>query len=77
MGGRSNSLARWIEDSGGGWVVAENDVAGVRAAVAQARDPDERRKRGRAARAFAEQHFDCVRNVQSMVDLLEACGRTR
>ena len=77
VGGRANSLARWIEESGGGWVVAEDDPGGLRAAVAQARDPEERLRRGRAARIFAERHFDCARNVQRMVELIEARGRPR
>ena len=74
VGGPDNSLARWIEASGGGWVVPENDPAALLAAVAQARDPAERLRRGRAARAFAAQHFSRARNTQLLCEWLEAIG---
>lgn len=76
VGGRANSLARWIEASGGGWVVAEDDVEGLLRAVGEARDPAERRLRGAAARSFAQQHFDGPRNVQRLAELLESCCRS-
>lgn len=71
VGGRANSLARWIEESGGGWVVPENDVEALLAAIDAARDPDERRRRGAAARAFAERRFDPARNLADLAGWLE------
>lgn len=75
VSGSTNSLARWIKASGGGWVVPENDVAALTAAIEQARDPAERSRRGRAARAFAEKYFDRATNLQRMCELLESCPR--
>jgi len=77
VGGRANSLARWIEESGGGWVVPENDPDALLRAVREARDGGERRRRGAAARAFAERHFDRAQNIQRLVDLMETRGRPR
>ena len=75
VSGRQNSLAQWIEESGGGWVVPEGDVAALVAAVTAARDPAERARRGAAARAFAERHFDTARNLQRLCELIEAGPR--
>jgi glycosyltransferase involved in cell wall biosynthesis len=72
---RANSLAQWIESSGGGWVVPENDIGALLAAIAAARDPEERRRRGAAARAFALAHFDAERNLRRLCELLEGCVR--
>ena len=71
VGRRENSLAQWIEASGGGWVVPENDVPALLTAVNEARDPAERRRRGAAARRFAEEHFDARHNLTRLADLLE------
>lgn len=75
VSGRDNSLAQWIEESGGGWVVPEGDVEALLAAVAAARDPAERLRRGRAARAFAEERFSAARNLARLCDLVEAHAR--
>jgi colanic acid biosynthesis glycosyl transferase WcaI len=74
VGGRANSLARWIEESGGGWVVPEGDVEALKAAVAAARDPAERGRHGAAARAYAEQHFDGPRNLERLAHWIETCA---
>lgn len=71
VGGRDNEIASWIEQSGGGWVVAENDVAGLLRAIAEASDPAERHKRGSAARQFASTHFDANTNCEHIVRVLE------
>ena len=36
VGGRHNEIAQWIAESGAGWIVAEDDVDGLLAAVEQA-----------------------------------------
>lgn len=72
VGGRANSLAQWIEESGGGWVVAPNDIEGLINAVTQARDGGERARRGLAARRYAEATFNRERNVTLMCERLEA-----
>jgi colanic acid biosynthesis glycosyl transferase WcaI len=74
VGGEDNEIARWIRASGGGWVVDCNDLAGLRAAVEAARDPVERRRRGRAALAFAREHFERECNCRRIAELIEASG---
>lgn len=77
VGGNDNSLAQWIRESGGGWVVPENDTAALRAAVEEARDESERERRGRAARVFAEKNFNRDINLQQLAGWLEACVQSR
>ncbi len=57
VGARDNAPARWIEDSGAGWVFPENDVPTLLAALAAAREPAERARSRAAARAVADVHF--------------------
>ena len=71
VGGRNCETAVWIEESGGGWVVDENDQAGLMRAIQQSLDPDERQKRGQAALNFARAHFQMSTNCQRMAELLE------
>jgi len=71
VGGRDCETAAWIEESGGGWVVDENDQAGLLRAIQQSLDPAERLKRGQAALAFARQNFQMSTNCQRMAQLLE------
>lgn len=75
VGGRNCETAAWIEESGGGWVVAENDLAGLLSAIKQASNPGEWRARGAAARRFAESHFDKNVNCRKIAELLEAGHR--
>jgi glycosyltransferase involved in cell wall biosynthesis len=71
VGPRDSEPADWIEASGGGWCVGEGDVDGLLRAVAEARDPAERRRRGEAGRAFARVHFDRATNTTRIARLLE------
>jgi putative colanic acid biosynthesis glycosyltransferase WcaI len=73
----ASECALWVHDSGGGWVIAPGDVAGLLAAVEQARDPAERARRGQAALAYARKHFDPARNRGRVADLLEAAAAPR
>lgn len=57
VGGQDCETALWIRESGGGWTVPENDVAGLVEAIGRLLDPVERQKRGLAALAFAKRHF--------------------
>lgn len=75
VGDTEGVAARWIEQCGAGWVVGEGDVAGLLAAVAASRDRAERERRGRAAAAFARQHFDRARNCARMCETLEEATR--
>jgi colanic acid biosynthesis glycosyl transferase WcaI len=71
VGGRRCETARWIEESGGGWVVGENDLKGLLGAIEQALDADERRKRGNAALQFARNHFNLSASCARIAQLLE------
>jgi glycosyltransferase involved in cell wall biosynthesis len=75
VGGRNNAPARWIEEAGAGWVVPENNVPALLDAVESARDPNERVRRGRAARAFACARFDRDANLARLCDRFEAAAR--
>ena len=63
VGDARSSIGRWIAESGGGWVVAPGDAAGLRDCLAEAGDPAERARRGHAARVFARANFDRARNT--------------
>jgi len=71
VGGSENSIAQWIADSGGGWVVPENDLPALLRAIEASRDPEERRRRGAAARAFAEKAFSRELNLNRLCEWLE------
>ena len=69
-GSRTCSIGQWILASGGGWVCAPGDVAAHVLAMQEALDPDERAKKGAAARRFAGEWFDRGKNVERIVDRL-------
>jgi glycosyltransferase involved in cell wall biosynthesis len=75
VGPRDNEAAAWVEESGGGWVVAEGDVAGLLAVVEEARDPAQRSRRGQAGLAFAREHFDPARNTETIARIVEDVAR--
>jgi len=75
VGPRDNESAAWVEESGGGWVVGEGDVAGLLGAVEQATDAAERSRRGQAALAFARDHFDPARNLERIARVVEQAAR--
>lgn len=71
VGGRNCETAKWIEESGGGWVVPENDISALILAVKQASNPVEFQARGLAARHFAETYFQKSSNCAQIVSWLE------
>jgi glycosyltransferase involved in cell wall biosynthesis len=73
VGPPDNESAAWVAESGGGWLVAEGDVDGLLAAVAQACEPGERAARAARALRFARSHFDRARNCERIAVLLEGC----
>jgi len=75
VGPESNEIAYWIKESGGGWVVPEDDVAGLIRAVDQARDVAERVRRGQAALAYAREHFDRQKNCEAIARLIESAAQ--
>ena len=72
VGPSDNEVAGWIEESGGGWVVGEDDIDGLLGATDQARDASERARRGASALEFARAHFDPDRNCESLARRIEA-----
>ncbi len=76
VGSRNSSTGRWIEESGGGWVVKPGDVEGLLGAVGEARDPAVRHQRGIAAREFHLNHFRQDTNTSRVTELL-TCGNAR
>jgi glycosyltransferase involved in cell wall biosynthesis len=71
VGGRDCETALWILQSGGGWVVDENDVPGLLLAIQQASDPEERRRRGQAALEFARGNFVKAASCGRFIEMLE------
>jgi glycosyltransferase involved in cell wall biosynthesis len=69
VGGSGNSAAKWIRESGGGWVVPPNDVDTLLAVIREARSAEERGRRGHAALNYARKHFS-PREACGMI-----CGR--
>ena len=72
VGGRTCETAAWIQESGGGWIVGEDDVEGLLAAVHAALDPGERIRRGQAAFRYAQECFRMEKNCEQIADLLES-----
>ncbi len=72
VGPPASSLARWITESAAGWVCAEGDLAALRAAVEEARDPVERRRRGAAAAGLGVRLFNRGTAVRRLADAV--CG---
>jgi glycosyltransferase involved in cell wall biosynthesis len=75
VGGHGCETAMWIKESGGGWVVNEGDIHGLLDAVAQALNPDERRKRGAAALDFAGKNFQMSANCTQIARLFEGAAK--
>ncbi len=70
VGAAESSMARWVAESGGGWVVAPGDVAAMLAALNEAADPEQRAKRGAAARDHARLHFSRGENARRCAAIL-------
>jgi len=73
VGPPDSTLARWVNESGGGWVVDEGDVETLVRAVLEATDVEERRKRGEAGKQFAENTFSKRNGCKQICELLEEC----
>lgn len=71
VGPAASEPARWIKESGGGWVVLPGDLDALLLAIEAARDPADRLRRGQAAQRYARAHFNRERNCQLIADLLE------
>ena len=69
IGSRESSIAKWILESGGGWVVEQGDVQGLVSAIDDGRDPIARRVRAEAAVSYAAKHFAKEANISRLVEL--------
>jgi glycosyltransferase involved in cell wall biosynthesis len=71
VGPTEGEPANWICESGGGWVVAEDDAPALDAAIAEAADPVRRAVKARAAAAYSQSHFDGATLCGRIADRLE------
>jgi glycosyltransferase involved in cell wall biosynthesis len=74
QGDARSSIGRWVEESGGGWVVPPGDAGALARALDEARDATTRATRGAAALAFARANFEQVANARKVAACL-AAGR--
>lgn len=74
VGDRENILARWIAESGAGWIVPPGDQRLLRSAVADASSPISQARRGARARAFYEANFSARACVPAVADLWETAA---
>ncbi len=72
VGGTNCEIASWIIESGGGWVVPENNIDALLAAIKQASDPAQFQARGRAALRFAHAHFQKSINCAQIAEWVES-----
>ena len=75
IGSAGSSIGRWVSESGGGWVVDPTDVAALAAAIEEAANPQERARRGRAAKLFADLNFDRKTNVARVAEALDGSAK--
>lgn len=71
VGPGDGDLARWIRESGGGWIVPPGDVDALVRVVGEASDRAEARRRGERARAYALDRFDPTRALAQMMETIE------
>jgi colanic acid biosynthesis glycosyl transferase WcaI len=71
VGGHDCETALWIQQSGAGWVVAEDDLKGLLQAIQDALSPSERRRRGQAGLEFARAYFIKSTSCERFIELLE------
>jgi colanic acid biosynthesis glycosyl transferase WcaI len=63
VGEADSSMARWVAESGGGWVVRPGDDPAMLEALGEAADRGERSRRGGAAREYSRRHFSRRENA--------------
>lgn len=75
VGDADSSIARWVRESGGGWVVKPGDDGSMVAALSEAADPRERLTRGASALDHARRHFSRDVNVSRCAAILSKSRR--
>lgn len=76
IGSRENSLANWLAESGGGWIVEPDDHQAMDTALKEAQDRAVCDAKGRAARSFADSHFNRSINQARVADLMASDGHS-
>ena len=71
VGGLNCETALWIQESGGGWAIGEDDVKGLINAIKQTLSLEERLRRGQAALEYARSHFAKTLSCNRFIELLE------
>lgn len=71
VGPLDSETADWVRESGGGWVVADDDLPGLIRVFQECRNSVERQRRGQAARAYAVRHFNRAITVQRLCERIE------
>lgn len=74
-GSRENSIARWIEDSDGGWVTAPNDTKALQNILEQTRHLETRRQKADKAFLFSQKNFSKNTRVRECIESL--CKKKR
>ncbi len=74
VGPANSETAKWICESGGGWVVDESDREGLVKAFRECGDSAERERRGRAGHLYAERYFNRENNIRRICERIEALG---
>lgn len=70
IGSAASSIGRWVQESGGGWLVEPDDTTALALAIRDASNADERTRRGCAAWQFAQRNFDRKTNVARVAQIL-------
>ena len=69
IGSEKSSIGRWIQSSGGGWVVPAGDAVAMDEALHSACNAREREQRGNAALDFARKNFDPGINARQVAGI--------
>lgn len=70
IGSRTCATGQWILQSGGGWVVAPDDLESLQTAFEEASQAEERLLRGKRAADFAAEHFAADVNAKKVAKFL-------
>jgi hypothetical protein len=77
IGDSNSSIAMWIKESGGGWVVPPQDCQTLARVMDEACNESIRGQRGLAALAYAQVHFDRNSNQRKVAKALLADSITK
>lgn len=72
VGDPASSTSRWIEESGGGSVVASSDTEGLFRAIMMAQRKQTREQSGKAAFDYQQRHFERTANALRLAQIFSA-----